>query len=183
MTLILVIVGALVIAAVVTALALHLYGKRIPVGHVVACEINLKRSPQEVYDLVADVPGHVNWAPNVRGITEAPPDNGRPAYRMRVDRQEMYFFVSAAEPPRTFTLTVPGDKMFRGTWTWDITQTPGVGGGGAGCTVRLTERGEIFVAFVRAMLRVLGMETKYLALNLSGMAKHFNDPARPRRVA
>jgi hypothetical protein len=168
---------AIVTITALFALSLLVYGKFIPVAHVTAVEITLKRSAQEVYDLVADVPGHARWAPRVRSVTPAPPHDGMPAYRMAVDRQEFFFYVSAAEPPRSFTLTVPGDRMFSGTWTWDITPAPG------GCTVRLTERGEVYAAFVRGMLRVLGMEARFLLLNLSGMAKHFGEGATPRRVA
>jgi len=168
---------AIVALAVAAAIGLFVYGKRIPVGHVIAVEVALKKSPQEVYALIADVPGHARWAPRVRSVTAADPHEGKPTFRMRVDRHEFVIAVTAAEPPRAFALTILGDTMFSGVWRWDITPTP------TGCTVRLTERGEIYAALARAMVRVTGMEAKFLLRNLSGLAKHLGEAATPRRVA
>ncbi len=168
---------AAVTLLVVVGVALLLYGKRIPIGHVIAVEIPLKRSADEVYDLIADVPGHVRWAPKVKSVDALEPRDGKPVYRMRVDRQAFTIVAGVVEPRRALMLTIVDDKMFRGTWTWTIAPTP------QGCTVRLTERGEISSALARAMVRVTGMQDKFLVLNLSGMAKHFGTEVRPQRVA
>lgn len=171
------IAGAVVALLVVLLLVLAIYGRTIPVARTTAVEVDLRKSPQEVYALISDVAGFVRWAPDVRSIKQEPSHDGKPAYTMRIDRQNMFFSVTAAEPPKTFALTIRGNKICSSSWCWDITPTP------AGCTVRLTECGEVYISIIRAMLRVCNMEAKHLTSNLAAMAKHLGEDPAVRRLA
>lgn len=167
---ILAVAGALIVfIAVVSAL-----GRRLPENHEVTLSLRLTRPPQDVWDVLADAPGHADWADGVTRVEPLESRNGRAAVRQHMGRNSFVLVTTASEPPSRLVREISDDhKMFSGTWTYEITPD------GDGCTVRLTENGRIPGPIARFFMHKLMNPATFVRKHLRSLAQRFGEATEP----
>jgi uncharacterized protein YndB with AHSA1/START domain len=129
------ILSALSLAGVV--LLVILIGALLPRKHVVARSVSLHQPPETVWKLITGPP---TWRPDIKGYQELPANNNHRMWR-EVDehgRAMTYEAVEFVAPRRLVTRIADPKLPFGGTWTYEITPT------GSGCTLTITENGEVY---------------------------------------
>jgi uncharacterized protein YndB with AHSA1/START domain len=170
-------VGAGLIApfALVTVVGLCL-----PRRHAVARSITLKQSPHTVWDAIATFERIPSWWPQCALVERLPDHKGRPVYRQaffagRQRLQAITLEVVEAERPTRFVTRVVNERgSFKGEWVYEVAPASG------GCTVTLTEHGEIANPFVRTMFRLTTSKTRFIDSNLGALAAKFGERVVPR---
>ncbi len=150
--------------------AMGVLGSRLPVQHVAAASVVVKGTPDAVFDVVADVPGHAKWAEGIDAVNVLPDKDGKKAYEMVMGRNKFALLATVTEKPTQFTMTMDdGRKFFWGDWTYRLTPQ------GDGTKVVLTETGNVNSAIPRAMMHYLFGKHMYLKKNMNALAKKFGD--------
>lgn len=153
-------------AAVVTT------GRRLPVAHQASRRLQLHQSPQAVWDIVTDVEALPTWRPGLTKVEQLPDEAGRMRWREHDRRNKITFvMLEAIAPTRLVTRIADPDLPFGGTWTYDITP------GSKGCTITVTEHGEVYSPFYRFVSRYIIGHTATLDRNLKALARHFGEDA------
>ncbi|MET8703237.1 SRPBCC domain-containing protein [Kitasatospora sp. NPDC058032] len=122
-------------------------GRRLPVEHLSGGGLELARPPGEVWDVLTDVDLFPAWRPDVVLVERLPATAaGRPRWR-EVGRHghTVYEVVESEAPHRLVTGIADPDLPYGGTWTFTLTAV------GAGCTLTVTERGEVYQPLYRAV--------------------------------
>ena len=136
-------VALMALIAVVT-----LIGWLLPVKHEASRTAQFNRAPQQVYDVIADVPGYASWLDGVSRIELLESTNGKLRFREHMSTGPVVMEVDEAHPPsRYVTRIADPDQPFGGTWTFEIAAE------GAGSRVTITERGEVYNPIFRFMSR------------------------------
>ncbi len=162
-----------VVGLLITAVgALGVLGSRLPVQHVAAASVVVKGSPDAVFDVVADVPGHVKWAEGIDAVNVLPDKDGKKAYEMVMGRNKFALLATVTEKPKQFTMTMDdGRNFFWGDWTYRLTPQGDV------TKVVLTETGNVNSPIPRAMMHYFFGMHLYLKKNMNALAKKFGDIA------
>lgn len=166
----------LLAALALLLLALHLLGRRLPEGHVVAATLRLGKPAAEVFAVLDDTAGIPAWDRGVDRVERLPDRDGRETWRWSMGRNRMVLSVTRREPPARLVRTIADEaQFFSGDWTYELAAD------GAGCTVRLTEHGRVHVAIPRALMHYLPRVADpclYLRRHLTRLAERFGEPAR-----
>ncbi|WP_380284309.1 SRPBCC domain-containing protein [Kitasatospora purpeofusca] len=129
------------------ALAAWAAGRRLPVEHLSGGGLELAQPPAAVWDVLTDVDLFPAWRPDVAHVERLPATAaGRP--RWREDGRHghtVYEVVESERPHRLVTGIADPDLPYGGTWTFVLTPV------GAGCTLTVTERGEVYQPLYRAV--------------------------------
>jgi uncharacterized protein YndB with AHSA1/START domain len=145
-----VIIAALSLAGVV--LLVILIGALLPRKHVVARSVSLHQPPETVWKLITGPPA---WRPDIKGFEELPANNGHRMWRETDEHGHTitYETVESVAPSRLVTRIADPKLPFGGTWTYEITPT------GSGCSLTITENGEVYNPLFRFASRfVMGHE-------------------------
>lgn len=144
-------------------------GRTLPEQHVVRATLTLSRAtPEQVYDLCADLAGWTRWA-GVDKMTPLGPVDGHDHWRMQMGRNAMRCWWTRQNRPSELEITVSDErKFFDGRWVYSITRH------GGGTKVELVEHGSIHPAIPRFMVK-LADPAMYLKRHLRFMARHFGD--------
>ena len=130
----------------VVVLAVVLAGYALPVAHVASRQAVVGRSPDVVFDTIADVARYAEWRPDVSkvDILSTEPlrwqehgSNGDITYR-RGDQSRPARLVAQIDDP---------DLPFGGTWSYELAPHP------SGTMLTITERGEVYNPVFRFMSR------------------------------
>jgi uncharacterized protein YndB with AHSA1/START domain len=155
-------------------------GLCLPRRHAVSRSISLKQSPQTIWDAIAIFERIPSWWPQCALVERLPDNEGRPVYRQaffagRRRLQAITLEVVEAERPTRFVTRVVNERgSFKGEWVYEVTLSPG------GCTVTLTEHGEIANPFVRTMFRLTTGKTRFIDSYLSALTAKFGERVVPR---
>lgn len=161
-----------VIVVVLLCLAAWFVGRRLDADHVSQGVLRLRRRPEEVFALIADVRSYPSWN-RMTGVERLPDDAGREVWRQRFGRNSVVTVTTVNDPPRRFQQTIADDhKFFSGTWTYEIAPTA------EGCTVTLTEHGTVHHAIPRFMMKFVVDPALYLKGQLRAMATKFGEEPR-----
>ncbi len=161
--------SVLLIIAVVIAI-----GALLPKKHVAARAISLHRSPPEVFALISDFQAAPTWQRGVEQVNLLPSGNGYQRFTQKSKDGTIAMEVRENRPP-TRLVTEIADKSlpFGGFWIFEVTPTS------EGCTLQITERGEIYNPVFRFVSRfILGYE-KTINMYLSDVATHFHEQSTP----
>ena len=155
------IVFVLAVAAVVLAV-----GWMLPVGHVASRTASLNVPPDAVWRVITDVDAFPSWRGDVRRVERLPDRDGRPVWVEEGSSDRLTIMVERSDPPRTLVTRIADpDLPFGGTWTYAIVPTQD------GCTVTITENGEIYNPIFRVVARfVFGYEAT-MASYLEALSK------------
>jgi uncharacterized protein YndB with AHSA1/START domain len=130
-----VIIAALSLAGIV--LLVILIGALLPQKHVVTRSVSLHQPPETVWKLITGPPA---WRPDIKGYQELPASNGHRMWRETDEHGQTitYEAVESVAPSRLVTRIADPKLPFGGTWTYEITPT------GSGCSLTITENGEVY---------------------------------------
>ncbi|MER6397388.1 SRPBCC domain-containing protein [Kitasatospora sp. NPDC059973] len=132
--------GAVVLAALAA-------GRRLPVEHVTEGGLELDQPPGAVWDVVTDVDLYPAWRPGLSHVERLPEGaGGRPRWREYGPHGHATYEVLESEAPhRLVTGVADPDLPYGGTWTLVLTPA------GQGCSLTVTERGEVHRPLHRAL--------------------------------
>ena len=104
-----------------------LAGYLLPVGHEASRSAEFNKPPEAVFALVSDLNNYRSWW----------------------DGAEVKSEVVESVAPTKLVTKVVGETQFGGTWTFEITPTPG------GSRLTITERGEIYNPVFRILAKLV----------------------------
>ncbi|MFF2044308.1 SRPBCC domain-containing protein [Kitasatospora sp. NPDC058170] len=147
--------GAVVAVGAGAAVAAAAAGRRLPVEHVTEGGLDLAQPPGAVWDVLTDIDLYPAWRPGLSQVERLPAAGGRVRWR-EYDRHghTTYEVVESEAPHRLVTGIADQDLPYGGTWTYTLTPA------GEGCTLTVTERGEVYRPVYRAVSHyVLGEDS------------------------
>lgn len=168
------VLAALIALGVLVGLVLVVLvtGSLLPVKHQAGRRVQLRQSPQAVWDTITDVEGLPAWRPGVTRVELLPEQAGRTRWREHDRHNKITFeMAEASAPTRLVTRIADQDLPFGGTWTYEIVPSP------EGCTVTVTEDGEVYSPLFRFVSRFVIGHTATLDRNLKALARHFGENA------
>jgi len=154
------------LVVVSTVIIVLVVGWMLPVSHVASRSASLNATPETVWRTITDVDAFPTWRSGVRKVERLPDRNGHQVWVEDGTTGRITLAVERSEAPHTLVTRIADtDLPFGGTWTYRITPTAN------GCTLTITENGEIYNPVFRAMARfVFGYEST-MATYLDGLKK------------
>ncbi len=145
------ILAALLILAGILLLVV-LIGALLPRKHVASRSVSLHQPAEAVWNLITGPP---NWRPSVRSYAELPSRDGHRVWsETDVHGQTVTFETVEMSPPRRWVTRIADPKLpFGGTWTYEITPNS------AGCSLTITENGEVYNPLFRFVSRFIMGDT------------------------
>jgi hypothetical protein len=161
------IVAAILVIVVVVTLAV---GWLLPVQHVASRRATFAVPAEVVWKLITDVETFPQWR-DMKRVERLPDRDGKPVWVEESRTGKLTLAVERSEPPRLLVARIADPSLpFGGTWTYEITPAP------EGCTLRITENGEIYNPIFRVMARfVFGYEGA-IASYLEAAGKRLQSP-------
>jgi hypothetical protein len=165
------IVLGLLAALALAFLVMWAIGRRLPEEHVVTASLRLSKGCDEVWRVLSDVAAQPTWDAGVTKVERLPDRDGRETVRMTAGRNSFVLQTTRSDPPHALERTIADDaKFFSGRWEYALSPD------GAGCRVTLTERGRIFHAVPRFLVRKVMDPATYLKKHLRSLAAKFGEP-------
>ncbi|MFI6446893.1 SRPBCC domain-containing protein [Kitasatospora sp. NPDC050543] len=163
-------IGAGTAVAAVAAVGVGVYeaGRRLPVEHLVERSLRVAQAPHAVWEVLSDIDLYPAWRPGLTHIERLPVEGGRIRWREYERHGAMtYEVVESVEPSRLVTRIADDRGLpFGGTWTYAIDPAEG------GCTVTVTERGEIYRPVYRFVSRYVRGQAATIDRHLGALAAH-----------
>jgi uncharacterized protein YndB with AHSA1/START domain len=162
-------VGVGCVAGVLAIVAL--IGCFLPRFHVAARTLKSKRPPEEVWQVISDFAATPTWHPEVKTVERVAAEQGRDIWRETDKRgYPMLLETLEAVPPCRLVRAIGDeDGPFSGQWAFDLVPD------GLGCSLTLTERGQIPNPFFRLMFRLFMTPAFYLEMYLKALAVKLGD--------
>ena len=161
---ILIVVGALVVIVALVAVI----GLALPKAHLATRSARFRRPPQAIWDVIT---GPANWRPDIRNVEQLPARDGRRTWKETDKHGQVITYESVEETPPKRLITRIADKNlpFGGTWTHEITPDPD------GCTLQITEAGEVYNPIFRFMSRFVFGHTASIDAYLNALHTKLGD--------
>ena len=166
----------LIILAVVVVLAVLVYvvGALMPVKHSASRAARFRQKPETIFAAITDWRAFPTWRPGLREVRERQGSAGRASW-VEVSREgEIAMEVVEADAPRRLVgrIADPERKLpFGGTWTYVIEPAQD----GAGCTLTITEDGEVYPPPFRFMSKYVFGHTATMEKYLKNLARKFGE--------
>src|SRR5260370_32138449 len=130
----------IVMSLVALVLAVWVIGSLLPKGHTVARTLRMKQSPEAVWAAITDSQAMPAWRPNVVKVERLPDQNGHAVWRETYkDGQSLPLEMVELQPPKRLVARIADPRLpFGVTSSYEITPAE------AGCTITITERGEVY---------------------------------------
>jgi Polyketide cyclase / dehydrase and lipid transport len=150
------IAAAVIMMMAVIALSI---GWTLPVAHVASRSAALPATPERIWSVISDVSAYPAWRSDVKKVERLPDRGGQPAWVEEGGSGRLTFVVERSEPERTLIVRIADRSLpFGGAWVYEIAPREG------GCTLTITEQGEIYNPLFRFMARfVFGYEATMAA--------------------
>lgn len=158
--------GVLIFVIIVVLVA----GYSFPAKTTATRMIELKKTSEEIFAVLADVQRMPAWNRNLEKIDILPPRGGvERTLQTFKGGMKMVIETTEATPPKRLVRSMADEHgPFRGAWTYEIAPA------GTGTTVRLTEDAEVPNPVFRVVMRIFG-KTKYMDEHLADLGKHFGE--------
>lgn len=165
----------LIVVVVLVALVAvaFLIGWMLPKGHTAARTLRLKQSPAAVWAVITDAQAMPSWRPNVIKVERLADQNGHPVWRESYKNGDSLplEIVESVSPTRLVGRIADPKLPFGGTWTYELTPVDG------GCTLTITERGEVYNPIFRLVSRFMN-QTATIEEYLTYLARKFGEDPR-----
>ena len=144
---------AVAIIAVVVFVALAV-GWSLPVAHVASRRARVRVPPDIVWKAITEPDAFPAWRADVKSVERLPDRDGRAAWIEHGSNGRITYAVERSDPPRLLVVRIADRSLpFGGAWTYAIEPSA------EGCTLTITENGEIYNPVFRVMARyVFGYE-------------------------
>ncbi len=164
LVLIVVLLGALVGLAAV-------WGGTLPVGHRAAVSAHISRTPDVVFDALADFQGSLAWRSDITGIERVADRDGKPVWIEQGSHGPLPLEVTASEPPHRLLLTIlPGaDLPFEGAWTFLLAPEA------EGTRLTVVEEGRVPSPLFRALGKLFFDEHATMRTYVQELGRHFGE--------
>ena len=151
------------------------FGFMLPAHHKLTRTITLKRSPDAVFAVLADLPNMPAWNHALTRVEMLTPIDGKEASRQTLDgHMVMTIVTSESIPPTRLVRTVAETSApFSGSWIYEISATAN------GSQVALTEDSTVPNPIFRLLVKISG-PAKYLDEHLVDLGKHFGETVTPQ---
>jgi len=164
----------IVMVAVLVAVACVI-GWMLPQGHTSTRTLRLKQSPATVWAAISDAQAMPSWRLNVVKVERVPDQNGHAVWRESYKNGDsLPLEMVESTPPTRLVGRIADPKLpFGGTWTYEIAPVEG------GCTLTITERGEVYNPIFRLVSRFMN-QAATIEEYLSYLARKFGEEYPPR---
>jgi uncharacterized protein YndB with AHSA1/START domain len=152
-------------------------GLVLPSDHVARMSMDLRATPDQVWELVSDVAGTARWRPEVEGVdvVETTEDGRAARFIERSSYGETPFTVVSRTATSQQVVRVEDDGLpFGGTWTWELAPS------GSGTRLTITEDGFVRNPIFRVMSRLFFPPTATMDAYLRALAAALGETAEPR---
>jgi hypothetical protein len=167
----LIILGVLVLL-IVAVLAI---GAMLPKDHVATRMARYNQSPEKIWEAITDASAMPAWRSGLKSVERLPDRDGKPAWIEKSDMGDMPLEVTEWHPPQHLVTRIADPNLpFGGTWTFEIAPD------GAGATLRITERGEIYNVFFRFMARFVFGYSSTIETYLRDLGRKFGESTTPQ---
>lgn len=169
-------IGLLILLGIVFAML----GRSVPEEHRATVAMEIAATPEHVFALLLDAPGHAKWAAGVTGVELVRPATGPnglgASWRQCMGRNLFILTTTVSMPPADgrageLERTIADENgPFSGSWMYHVkpsATTPGH------TTLSLTETGRVKSAIPRAIMRYLVGYTLYARKHLASVQRHF----------
>jgi uncharacterized protein YndB with AHSA1/START domain len=152
-----VLIGAAIVAVIVI-LTLAV-GWSLPVAHVASRHASFRAPSEVVWKAITEPEAFPAWRADVKSVERLPDREGRAAWIENGSNGRIAYEVERIDGTRSLVVRIADRTLpFGGTWTYDI------GPSGEGCTLTITENGEVYNPVFRVMARyVFGYESTMAA--------------------
>ncbi len=152
-------------------------GAMLPKSHTVRMEAHYARPADAVWDAITDYRKFPEWRGDVRAVEAMAPVNGQPAWRERTTNGDILYEVAESQPPRRLVTRIADPKLpFGGTWTYVLTPDP------TGCTLDITENGEVYNPLFRFISRYVMGQTATMDRYLRALGRKFGEQIATQEV-
>lgn len=169
----------LVVVLVLAALAglVALVGSRLPKEHSASVQARFAQPPEAVWQAISDLAQAPAWRSDLKSVERQADELGKPVW-VEVGKQgRMRYVVEESLAPVRMVTRIADPKLpFGGSWTYDIAPQEG------GCTLTLTEDGEIYNVLFRFMARYAFGYDATMKKYLRDLGRHFGEDTAPARI-
>jgi hypothetical protein len=149
-------------------------GYLLPVRHVSARVISLRRGPDETFALITDVQNAATWRTGLRKVELLPANDGLTRFREASDDGTITYEIVDLKPPTRMVTRISDPKLpFGGYWIYEISSMP------EGCRLNITERGEIYNPVFRFVSRFFLGYHRSLDKYLESVGRKFREAVQP----
>jgi polyketide cyclase/dehydrase/lipid transport protein len=155
------------IAVVALVAVVTVIGFLLPKDHVATRSATYRRTPPEVYAVIAGPP---DWRPDVIRWEELPPENGHQRIREFGSRRSVTQEVLEDDPPRRRVTQIADKNLpFGGKWVYELAPVA------EGTRLRITENGEIYNPVFRFVSRFFLGYSGSIEQYLTNLSKKFGE--------
>ena len=157
------------LAAVVVLIAI--IGSLLPKKHNASRTARYHQPPEAVWQAITDFAGAAAWRTDVKSVERMPDQNGHQVWR-EIDKQGQAIPFETAEsiPPRRLVRRIADPNLpFGGRWIYELAPAEG------GCTLTITEDGEIYNPIFRFVARFFIGYTGTMENYLKALGKKFGE--------
>jgi len=145
-------------------------GFLLPEKHVTSRKISLHRSPEEVFSLISDFQSEPSWRRDVQQVIMQPSKTGQVRFIERSKNGSIPMELRLSNPPQRLVIEIADKSLpFGGLWIFDVAPAS------QGCTLQITERGEVHNPFFRFVSRFILGHRKTMDAYLQDVASHFHE--------
>lgn len=158
-------------------------GEKIPVEHTATSFIVIAAPADKVFDAVADIQSHSEWAKGTTRVHLLPDKDGMQQARVHMGRNSFILLRTRCDPHTLIERTISDDHAhFSGTWLYKFAPIAGSLEGREGTEVRLTETGRVGNPVARAIMKRFVGYHAYTHRHLESLARKFGTETKAHRA-
>ena len=143
-----------------------LIGSLLPKNHVASRTARLQQPPEAVWQVITDFAAQPSWQSDLRGVERLPDQNGHPVWKEIRKGGPLILENVEFTPPRRMVRRIADPSLpFGGNWTYQIEPSAG------GCTLTITENGEVYNPIFRFVSRFLMDQASTIEAYLKALGK------------
>lgn len=159
---------ALALVGIIALVAL--VGALLPVKHQAACRVVLRQPATALFAAITDVAAFPQWREGITAVELLPSQDGRRCWRETSSFGPMDLRVEESVADRKLVgRIVTADSPFGGTWTYRLDPQDG------GTALTITENGEVYNVFFRALSRFVFGHDASMKSYLRSLARKFGE--------